>query len=69
MVKAFVGNKSLKRVVEVRVVKLSDKKSKSFSISVEEDTKEKDYDIEKIKNLLDDLLNEHIQKNGGLKLK
>jgi len=69
MIKAFVGNKTLKRVVEVRVVKLSDTKSKSFSISVEEDTQEKDYDIEKIKDLLDKLLNEHIQKNGGLKLK
>jgi len=69
MVKAFVGNKSLKRVVEVRVVNLSNNKSKSFSISVEEGTKEKDFDIEKIKNLLDDLLNEHIRKNGGLKLK
>lgn len=69
MIKAFVGNKSLKRVVEVRVVRLSDKKSKSFSISVEEDTKEKNYNIEKIKDLLDKLLNEHIQKNGGLKLK
>ena len=69
MIKGFVGSKSVKRVVEVRVVKLSDKKSKSFSIYVEEGTKEKDYDKEKIKNLLDKLLNEHMQKNGGLKLK
>ncbi len=69
MIKAFVGDKSLKRVVEIRVVNLSTIKSKSFPIRVEEDAKEKDYDITKIKNLLERLLNEHIGKFGGLKLK
>ena len=68
MIKAFVGDKSLKRVVEIRVVNLATIKSKSFPIRVEEDAKEKDYDILKIKNLLEKLLNEHIGKSGGLKL-
>lgn len=69
MIKAFVGDKSLKRVVEIRVVNLATIKSRSFPIRVEEDAKEKDYDIEKIKNLLERLLNEYIGKHGGLKLK
>lgn len=66
MIRVFVGNKGTKRVVEVRVVRLSDTKSKSFSISVEEDAKEKDYDIEKIRDLLNRLLDEYVRKEGGL---
>lgn len=70
MVKAFVGNKCLKRVVEIRIVNLATTKSKNFSIQLEEGAKEKDYDIKKIKILLEKLLNEYIGKNGGqLKLK
>lgn len=70
MIKAFVGDKSLKRIVEVRVVNLTTLKSKNFSIKFEENAKERDYDITKIKNLLERLLIEHIGKSGGaLKLK
>lgn len=70
MVKVFVGDKSLKRVVEIRVVNLATTKSKSFPIRVEENAKEKDYDITKIKNLLEKLLIEYVGKCGGkLKLK
>ncbi len=69
MIKAFVGDKTLKRVVEIRIVNLATTKSKNFSIRVEENAKDKDYDIVKIKDLLEKLLSEHIGKSGGLKLK
>lgn len=39
--------------------------SENFSIQFEEGVKANDYDIEKIKLLLERLLNEHIGKNGG----
>jgi len=41
MIKAFVGDKSLKRVVEIRVVNLATTKSKNFSIRVEKMQKKK----------------------------
>lgn len=69
MIKAFVGDKSLKRVVEIRIVNLATKKTKNFSIRVEGSAKERDYDITKIQNLLEKLLDEHIGKSGGLKLR
>ena len=68
MVRAYIGNSGLKRVVEVRVVNLNNSKSKSFSISVEEGAKDKEFDIEKIRDLLQKLLDENVRKEGGLKL-
>ena len=66
MVKVFIGNKKLKRCVEIRAVNLETKKSKSFSISMEEDAKSKDYDIKKIRDLLQKLLDDYVRKKGGL---
>ncbi len=69
MAKVFIGNKKLKRCVEIRVVELKTNKSKSFSISMEEDTKSKNYDIKKIKDLLQELLDDCVRKKGWLVLK
>jgi hypothetical protein len=69
MVKVFIGKEDLVRKVDIRVVNLENNKSRSFPLRFDKKTKAKDYNIEKIRDLIQKLLNEHIQKEGELKLK
>mgnify|MGYP001570692192 CR=1 FL=1 len=69
MVKVYIGKEDLVRRVDVRVVNLKNNKSRSFPLRFDSKAKEKDYDIEKIRNLIQKLLDEHTRKEGELKFK
>lgn len=69
MVKVYIGKEDLVRRVDVRVVNLANNKSRSFPLRFDKKAKEKDYDIEKIRDLLQDLLDKHIREKGELKFK
>jgi len=69
MVKVYIGKEDLIRKVDIRVVNLENNKSRSFPLRFDKKAKEKDYDITKIRDLLQKLLDEHIRKEGELKLK
>ena len=69
MVKVYIGKEELVRKVDIRVVNLENHKSRSFTLRFDKKVKEKDYDIGKIRDLIQKLLDEHIRKDGELKLK
>lgn len=69
MVKVFIGKGDLVRLIDIRVVNLKNNKSRSFSLSFEKKAKEKEYNLTKIRDLIQKLLDEYIRKEGGLKFK